>query len=53
MKRSKVTDYAALNQVEGRLKSLKIQHRFYFLTDSNSTFVFEGLQSYAKNVISH
>ena len=37
-----------LNQVEGRLKSLKIH-----LTDNNSTFVFEEIQSCAKNVISH
>ena len=42
-----------LNQVEGRLKSLKIQHRIFFLTDNNSTFVFEGIQSCARNVISH
>ena len=42
-----------LNQVEGRLISLKIQHRIVFLTDNNSTFVFERIQSCAKNAISH
>ena len=42
-----------LNQVEGRLKSLKKLTLNFILTDTNSTFVFEGIQSCAKNVISH
>ena len=50
---SKNAQLLLLNQVEDRLKTLKIQHRFFFLTDNNSTFVFEGIQSCAKNVISH
>ena len=37
-----------LNQVEGQKSTL-----IFFLIDSNSIFVFEGIQSCAKNVISH
>ena len=42
-----------LNHVEGRLKFLKIQHRIFFVTDNNSTFFLEGIQSCAKKIISH
>ena len=39
-----------LYHAEGRLKLLKISSLTFFLTVNNSTFVFEGIQSCAKNV---